>query len=246
MRPSPIGQPVLVDAYFQANLHEGHGFLDCRGKVIDAFGDPFKSYMETSEGGVSAIHLFDPLSSSQPLTELKLSAAMVWLHYRGNISTVTLRQETARIVLDACKIIGVTQLNRQGLRVYYLLSTDDALSAVAILRAGLAPPEPSWDELGEIQSLATNVRIGTSSFVVNVQIQPVQRSRVKIQIEGPQAQAFPEDDESPEFGVMVDADVFDERRSDFPDPKPHLNRAVEFLDDRLLPRVAKLLSRGAK
>lgn len=241
MMPPPL--PQLVDLFFQADLYEGYGFLDNRGGLLRLFGAAFERYADVTESGLNTIHLFGPLGETNPLVELKLTAVAIWLHFRHDVNMLTVRDESTRIMLEACKLMGVRQLARQGLRGQYIFPSTDGAAAVSMLRNRLVPPTLGWDELGELQSAGATVRVRTAALTANIIVQPVQLAvrEPVARVGGTTAPAAKLDADAPRFGALLDADIFDDRLSESPNPQPHLNRAVDFVDSKLIPLVAKLL-----
>jgi len=236
--------PHLTDAFFQANLHQGFRFLDTRGELILAFGDPFQRVQEVTENGLATVHLYGPVDLSQPIVEVKFNAVAIWVHFRAGVTRAAIRQEGSRMVSDACDVMGVAQLTRQGLRTYSIFPTDSREAAVEMLLGGLVPTAQRWQTLGAIQSAATNLQISAPPLGVNLSVVPVERAKVTTTVHvpgSPVPTTRTDDDQPPELGVMLDADIYDDRLSETADSKPHLNRAIAFLDDGLIPLVAKLL-----
>jgi len=234
---------LLTDAFFQVNLHQGFRFLDTRGELILALGDPFQNVQEVTENGLATVHLHGPIQAAQPVIELKVNAAAIWVHFRGGVTRASIRQEGPRIVSEACDVMGVAQLTRQGLRTYSMFASPDRESAVRMLLGRIVPAADEWQSLGIVQSASATLQIAAPPLFANFSVVPVERAKVTTTLHVPGSPLPPvvEDDQAPELGVMLDADIYDDRLSDIADSKPHLNKAIGFLDDRLIPLVAKLL-----
>lgn len=240
--------PMLSEAFFQADLVNGYGFLDTRGALVRQFREEFQNFAETKErNGMPSLLFHDPVDPEHPIVEFKVGLSMIWVHLRAEASNTAIRQECARVVEAACVVTGATQFSRQGVRTYHVFGTPTAEEAVRLIRAATAPSVSPWAEIGDVTSVALNVQLSADRIKANVHMDAVQTVRTRIithQGASPPAEATP--DNIPTIGVLLDADVFDDRRSDTRDPKPHLNRALRYIDEQILPLVTRLLRRGAE
>lgn len=240
--------PVLSEAFFQVDLVDGFGFLDVRGELIRRFHDEFQSFSETlEENGPSALLFERPLDPEHPLVAVKVGIGVVWAHIRAEATFTGIRQECSRVTEAACAIIGSTQFSRQGLRTYHLFGADTPDDAVAAVRHVVMPAESAWTALGTIGSAGLNLQFVAERLKVNLRLAPIQmlRTRIVTDMAGGASAAPKEPDErTPRIGVLLDVDVFDDSRSDTRDPKPHLNRAVNYIEERSLPLVTRLIRQG--
>lgn len=229
------------DAFFQANLEDGYGYLDVRGSLVRQFTDEFDSWNELDENR-STLHFTQPTDPSAPIEELKISQHIIWAHFRANSDRVAIREEAGRVTESACALIGPTALSRQGLRVQYHYGVEDIRQAVQMLRPRVLPPSTGWDELGQVATVNLRVDLITDRLKVVVRISPVQRLRAQvIQSVGNAPPPEPQpDDDFPNTSVLVDVDVFDDSQSQSRDPRPFINRANRFSAEYLLPFIATL------
>ncbi len=243
-----VDSPTLIDAFYQANLIDGYGFLDVRGALIRQFHANFKNTNEVVENDWATMHFLDPVISTQPVAEMKISVPMVWIHFQSSADRVAIRQEAARIVDRACSLIGSTRFARQGLRVHQLFAAPTIEVAVAALRS-MIDQTAEWGSLGDTTGGSLHVDISRPRLKASIRISSVRRVRIQARIlDGGAAvadQGNVGEDAGPRFGILLDADLYDDAPSDTRDPKPHLNRAIEFLDDELVPFVGRLLEAKA-
>ncbi len=236
--------PSNADAFVQVNVVEGEGYLDVRGALVRQFSSQFNSWVETNENG-STLHFTDPSDPGQSVQELKIGHQNIWLHFGELASDVAIRQQSSTIVDEACALMQVTHLSRQGLRVYKVFPSPSVQEAVASVRRRIVPDAVGWQLLGEVSTAATTVQVVAGRLKASIQVRPVQRVTAQLTVSGSGASPLPqkllENDPPPPFGILLDVDLFDDIRSESRDPKPHLNRALRFLSEKLVPHIAALL-----
>jgi hypothetical protein len=101
-------EPQLVDAFFQANLMDGWGYLDVRGALVRQFRSDFDRAVELQEAGLTSLVFSNPTSPTQPITELKINLQMIWMRFRSGTSRAALRQEVSRVADSACRLMQAT------------------------------------------------------------------------------------------------------------------------------------------
>src|SRR5437660_1326420 len=102
----PVAKPRLTEAFFQANLIDGYGYLDARGSLVRQFAPEFEAWTELDENG-STLQFSDPIDQNSRVTELKVGHQLIWLHFREETDAVTIREESSRVVDRACAIVNV-------------------------------------------------------------------------------------------------------------------------------------------
>src|SRR5258708_7891948 len=128
--------PQNGDAFVQVNLVRGEGYLDVRGALVRQFGERVGSWTETGENG-STLQFTAPVDKREPLEELKIGHQHIWLHFQELASDVSIRQESSSINEDACSLMQVSRLRRQGLRVYRLFRAANIEEGVAMVRKNI-------------------------------------------------------------------------------------------------------------
>ncbi len=232
---------TIYGAYLQVNLVDGYGFLDSRGALWRQFGSSFGQVTEGIDETGPIMQFSQPTDSAQPVLELRLSVRTVWMQFRPGVDRVEVRQEGARVVDRACALIGATRFSRLGLRLQAVLETEDVERAVGTIRRALIAPV-AWEELGRVTFASATVQVASERFKATLDVRPVRRVQAHVitQAGGMRLPPLPEDD-LPSVGMLVDVDVYDDDESESGDPKPHLNRAVQFFDERVFPLVIQAL-----
>lgn len=238
-----ISQPFLSDSYVQANLVDGHGYLDVRGSLVRKFADQFENWSELDEDG-STLHFQTLVDPESPIQEVKIGDQKIWLHFRAGAAVAAIRNEAGRVLEAAGAIMGVTTFSRQGLRLQYLYPAPDVPATVRMLRAHLLPPSLGLDALGEVGGLFFQILVGAEQMKVNLILASGSRVRTHVirQVGVAPDLELPPKDALPDVFVLADLDLFDERQTSTRDPKPHINRAMAFADESVLPLVSKLLN----
>jgi hypothetical protein len=139
--------------------------------------------------------------------------------------------------------MNVTRLARQGLRAFVFFPQVDEEAAHEVVRTRILSSATGWESLGQISDGTLELVLADGPLKTKVRCGAAQRGTVhRVSLSGGTVlKSGPVDADNSSFGILLDADLFDDRRSEGRDPKPHLNRALGFLDGKLIPYVASLL-----
>lgn len=238
-----VKHPLWVDAYVQANLDQGYGYLDVRGALVRELGDDFHDFAEIPENA-STLHFTRPKDPTHPVEELKVSQILTWLHFRSPLaSPAAIRQESSRVVEAVCALTGVRSFTRQGLRVQLAFPTAEISTALRMIRTHVLPESSGWDRLGQVATVGLVVELHARRLKAIVRLNPVRRVEVQVMVSDPRDPdaTEPPSPTPPHFGVLLDVDLYDDRPSESTDSRPHLNRALEYLDSEIVPFATRFL-----
>jgi hypothetical protein len=106
---------------------------------------------------------------------------------------------------------------------------------------GSFPQSIGWETLGEIAQAGVSIELHQQGVKANIAITPVRRADVPLAEaeQGPTSNGRGQ--EPPNYGILLDVDMYDDSPSDIADVKPHLNRSLSLLDDKMLPFIGEVL-----
>ncbi|HZU11773.1 MAG TPA: hypothetical protein VFB58_02960 [Chloroflexota bacterium] len=235
-------EPVVLSVFFQANTVKGYRFWDEAGLLANKYVERFRriDYGSIPHTLTCAV----PADPADWLTELRVSPHSIWLSYRAHVPWVTVRQETSGQVDWIARAIGVTQFSRLGLRINLLWEQEGQEQAVeAVLSRILHIQERGWSQLGTATGGSIVETFTADHLEGRIEISSVMnvQREERLLVGGEPAQATPELDDLPSFGVNVDVDLARHGSIESLDVKPHLNRSVKYIENVLTPFMTRLL-----
>jgi len=236
--------PIVSTVFVQANTVQGFRFWDETGVLANRFAERFRSVTYAD-----ALRCVQPLDPLDPLLELRITTHSIWLAFRPGVSWTTVRQEASSLVEWIARGIHVTQLSRIGLRVTVLWGGNESEQVNQAYRDHIIQAQSvGWTELGEFGGGELVIQLQFDHITARVSVSTVKNVETKIHTRVPGIE-IPEpspDVERPDYAIQLDVDFADERLLHSIDIKPHLNRSIELLQERLIPFIDRITERGGQ
>jgi len=226
-----LEKPVASGIFFQVDTVKGYRFWDVAGVLANTYVDRFQvvNYAQNT------LFCSAPRDPEDAILELRASIANIWLSFRPTVSWVAVRQEAGRTIDYIARAISVTQFSRIGLRVAYLWGGESLEQIIDVEKSRvLRAHEHGWDALGNVGGGEYVVNVTTNRLAARVAFAPVQK-------QGGIGVISATEPNLPDHAILLDVDLVANRPGDAIDVNPHLNLAIKFLDDQLIPFVARLL-----
>ena len=246
----PLSPPIVTGVFFQADTVKGYRFWDETGVLANHFADRFHSVsFSTPEGLVCTL----PKHPDDHIQALRINTANIALAFRPDTdwdrhgaAWVAVRQETPKLVDWIARATYVTRFSRLGLRVI-LLYGGEALDVVhAVQRSAILKLQNTdWSSLGTITTGDLVLSIEAHHLMARIALDTVQVQGTARLVSTPGTpQAMPDLPNIPDVAVRLDADLVDKSPGESIDVKPHLNHAITYLYERVVPFVTQRVSGG--
>jgi len=240
-----LDKPVVSAVFFQADTIRGYRFWDETGVLANEYSTRFQS---VNYGPPGVLYCSNPKDPGDMLLELRVSPSNIWLSYRAGISLARVQQESGRLVDWIARAIYVTQFSRLGLRVHMLWGSASLDQVIGKLRSRvLQTQHQGWDDLGNVTGGALTADVTRDRLTARFSLAPVQNVETQIQTKVPGIEPPPviPEIQLPDYSIMLDVDVVDNHTTDSIDVKPYLGQAIAFIDNRLVPFVARRFAEEA-
>jgi hypothetical protein len=221
--------------------------LDTVGLIANDFEDRFRSIQVPPDWATNGITMSRPVDPLDNLLEARIGPNAIWLHYGSRTDWTEIRQEIPKVIERVTAITGAKGYSRQGLRTMLAYPLPDADRAVQqLIRIAYNVEAVPWNQLGSplVTVLQSRLQIGHLKAIVN--IRPVKRviasDSDELLDEGSVVVTQSEESEFPETALLLDTDIYDDRRTSSLVVKPLLNNAVDILQDKIAPfflRIAR-------
>lgn len=238
----PLSKPVTGRVFIQADTILGYQFWDHAGVVANRLAQRFQSVgFDQSRSGLTC---FAPSDLQDKLLEVRVSPQQIWLGYREGVDHTTVRQESAELIDWIARAINVSRFSRLGLRLSIYWGGESEDEVVAIVRDRVVrSQEAGWSEVGAVGSGELVIHLTSELLGVRAALSAARNvlTEITTRFPGIDAVEAPKPQILPEYSVVLDADLYDNRTTDSIDVKPHIGRSLEFFDRKLLPFVSKLV-----
>lgn len=236
---------TLADAFFQVNTIKGYRMLDTVGLIVNDFEDRFRVIQVPPDWATNGITMSQPVDPLDNFVEARIGPRVIWLHFGSRTGWTEIRQEIPKVVERITTIANVRGYSRQGLRTMLAYPLTDVEGAVRrLVRVAYNSEVVPWEQVGSplVTTLQSRLQIG--HLKANVNIRPVKRvteSESDELLDERSVVVSPsEASEFPEMALLLDTDIYDDRRTSTLVVKPLLNNAVDILEDKIAPFFLRL------
>ena len=226
-------EPFFAAFFFQANTVKGFEAWDKAGFIANAHRERFQNVIY----GPLGLILSKPTDAQDHLLEMRVDPQIIHLTFSAETAWDDVIREAARRTEWITRAISVTTFSRLGLRLYLVWPASTKIAAGHLARACIyGESESRWSGLGVIGNSELTIEAEADTLKLKLSLKAVER-----------AQADPQDPDAvsadwifrntrfPEYGVMMDADVYSIRTRSSVDVQSFLRSCRDYITDRIIP-----------
>ena len=222
-----MGKRWLTDSYFQANTIKGHRYLDDAGKIMNRWDSEFPN----KDVGLQGLSMRNP---DALMRELRVDNRTIWIRFSFADRLRQITELSINITTEICEILEVKQFSRLGLRIQFIYDVSDVTGESGqLINRIFVPVLQDIIKGGQPQdSFQFAVNAGSSQKPVTLRVATVEKK--------PEAKSPPG---FPEYGLLIDADIFQTQTSHLDDLKRFMQSAQNWVDDEL-PKIESAVLGG--